>query len=317
MKHIYLFVLVMTFLSTAVESQETHFSQFYTTSVYLNPALAGIQEESKLTLNYRNQWPQIQNSFITQNVTFETNLSSQNNGLGVNVYRDKAGDGMLTSTAFSGVYAHEIKLSKTLYLRVGMKAGFVQRNVAWNRLVFEDMIDSREGIVYNSQQKVGEATSYFDASSGVFIYSKKYYGGFSANHINQAETGLINKNGTSKLKRGYTLHGGAKYQLNGSSDYSISPNIIISKQGTFTKYNFGAYIEANSFVFGLWYANSESMVMIFGVKGKHFQIGYSYDLYPSSMMGINLNSHEISYVQTFNKPKNRPKKYRTTSCPKF
>tara|TARA_R110002049_G_scaffold20846_10_gene76628 strand:+ start:1280 stop:2233 length:954 start_codon:yes stop_codon:yes gene_type:complete len=317
MKNFYLFILALNISLFTVSSQETHFSQFYTTSVYLNPALAGIQHNPKVTINYRNQWPEIQNSFITQNVTFETNISRFNNGIALNVYRDKAGDGMLTTTSFSGVYAHEIKLNKEIRLRVGMKAGFVQRNVAWDKLVFEDMIDSREGVVHSSQQKVGEAINYFDISSGLFVYSKKLYGGLSTNHLNQAQAGLINKNGNSKLQRSYNLHGGAKFQINGNSEHSFSPNVIISKQGTFTKYNLGAYIEANAFVFGLWYGSAKTMIMTFGINTKHFQIGYSYDLYPASMVGANVGSHEISYVQTFNKPKSSSKKYRTVSCPKF
>ena len=317
MKYFYLSFLGIIFCLSAAKSQQTHFSQFYTASMYLNPSLAGIEKESKLTLNYRNHWPQIQNSFITQNVSFETNLSRFNNGLGVNIYRDQAGDGMLTVTSFSGVYAHEIKLSRDLYLRVGVKSGFVQKNVAWDKLIFEDMIDSRDGVVFNTQQKFGEAISYADISSGMFLYSNKYYGGFSVNHLNQAQAGLINENGESKLQRNYTLHGGAKFFFNGNSDYSISPNVILSKQGTFTKFNAGAYIEANFLVLGLWYASCEAIEIIVGVKGNRFQVGYSYDLYSSNLIGRNLGSHEISYVHKFKISSGKTKRYRTSSCPKF
>jgi type IX secretion system PorP/SprF family membrane protein len=317
MRYFYLSIVGIVLCLNAVKSQQTHFSQFYTTSMYLNPSLAGIEKESKLTLNYRNHWPQIQNSFITQNVSVETNLSRFNNGLGVNVFRDQAGDGMLTVTSFSGVYAHEIKLSRDLYLRVGAKSGFVQKNVAWDKLVFEDMIDSRGGIVFNTHQKFGEAISYIDLSSGMFLYSDKYYGGFSVNHLNQAQAGLINKNGKSKLERNYTIHGGAKFLFNGNSGYSISPNVILSKQGNFTKFNAGAYVEANFLVLGLWYASSEAIVFIVGVKTKRFQIGYSYDLYASNVIGKSLGSHEISYVHKFKNTSGKTKRYRTSSCPKF
>lgn len=317
MKNIYLLILgIMLFISSA-SSQQTYFSQFYTTSMYLNPSLTGIDEESKLTLNVQNHWPQIENSFITQNVSFESNLSQFNNGLGVNVYRDQAGDGMLTVTSFSGAYAHELKLSSDLYLRLGVKAGFVQKNVAWDKLVFEDMIDSRDGVVYTTQQKYGETIIYPDLSSGLFIYNDTYYGGFSVNHLNQAQAGLINQNGKSKLERSYTLHGGAKYIMNGNEDYSISPNLILSKQGTFTKLNVGGYIEANHLLFGLWYASTEEMVVMVGVQGNQFQVGYSYDMYPENTIGSSLGSHEISYIQTFKKRKKKRRKYRTTPCPTF
>jgi len=316
MKQLYLFILGTILLSTA-SSQQTYFSQFYTTSMYLNPSLAGIDEEPKLTLNYRNQWPQIKNSYITKNVSFEANLSQFNNGLGVNVYRDQAGDGMLTITSFSGVYAHEFKLSRDLYLRLGIKLGFVQKSVAWDKLIFEDMIDSRDGVVNTSDQKTGEAIIFADHSTGLFLYNDTYYGGFSVNHLNEAKAGLINLSNQSKLQRRYTLHGGAKYKIKGKDDYKISPNVILSNQGTFTKINLGAYIEAKALIFGIWYGSTEEMILMLGVKGNRFQVGYSYDIYPESMAGSSLGSHEISYIQSFKKRKNKRKRYRKAPCPKF
>jgi hypothetical protein len=76
-------------------------------------------------------------------------------------------------------------------------------------------------------------------------------------------------------------------------------------------------VEAKALVVGLWYSSDQAVVMIFGVKTDHFQIGYSYDLYPSTMTGTSLGSHEISYVHTFKQRNRKVKKYRTTSCPKF
>ncbi|MFT6166663.1 MAG: type IX secretion system PorP/SprF family membrane protein [Vicingaceae bacterium] len=317
MKKIYLLLSGIIFLASLAVSQQTHFSQFYTTSIYINPALAGIDEESKFTLNYRNQWPQIQNSFITQNATFETNLSKFNNGLGFSAYRDQAGDGLLTTNAYNAAYAHEIKMRKGLYLRLGLKAGFVQKKIAWDKLIFEDMIDPRDGVVYTTKQSFGENVSYADLSSGMLLYTEKYYIGFSANHLNQPRVSLMNWNSGSRLQRNFILHGGAKFELAGNSDYTFSPNVIINKQGTFTKFNIGSYFEAKSLVLGLWYASTESMIFIVGVKGNRFQVGYSYDLSSSKMIGSNIGSHEISYTQTFKKKSNRRKKYRTTSCPTF
>lgn len=315
MKQSILFFCVIIFFFNLAEAQQTHFSQFYSTSVYLNPTLAGMEEGSNLSLNYRNHWPQIQNSFITKNASFESNLPNMNGGFAINAYRDQAGDGMLSVSSYSGVYAYEIRLKNKLHLRAGLKAGFVQKNVAWDQLIFEDMIDSREGVVYNTQQQFGEAISYFDLASGLMIFNELFYTGLSINHINRAEAGLINQNGTSQLHRNYTLHGGAKFSFNKSN--SISPNFLISKEGSFTKVNLGLYAEANALILGLWYANSNAMVFTAGINSKRFRIAYSYDLHSSTLIGSNLGSHELSFIQFFKKSKDKSRKYRTTPCPKF
>ena len=44
-------------------AQDLHFSQFYAAPLYLNPAFAGTAGGPRFILNYRNQWPGINNAF--------------------------------------------------------------------------------------------------------------------------------------------------------------------------------------------------------------------------------------------------------------
>ena len=309
-------ILILILLSAnTLFAQDTHFSQFYSSSVYLNPALAGIEEESKMVLLHRDQWPGLKNSFVSQNFSFEGRSEELNSGFGINAYSDKAGEGQMTTMAFSGVYAYEIKINKDLYIRSGMKAGVVQKYIDWNSLVFEDMIDSRGGVVSATQQKETQDLIYLDLSAGIMIYGPRYYGGFSVDHLNGAKEGLINE--SSLMQRRLTIHGGARFELPHSSDYAISPNILYSKQGEFTKLNVGMYVEANVISLGLWYGSQQTMIMSLGIHIKRSQIAYSYDLTSSAMTGTSMGSHEISFIQRFKAAKPRKRRYKTTPCPKF
>lgn len=317
MKHTATLLLLIIYFFNVSLAQDTHFSQFYASSSYLNPALTGIEEESKLTLNYRNQWPELENSFITYNAAFEKQMTALNSGLGINLFRDFAGDGMLSTTAINANYAYEVKITEEVRVRAGIRIGLIQKSINWNDLVFEDMIDARRGVIYNTQQTFGEPVSFVDLSSGIFVYNETFYGGIALDHLNEAKDGLINQEGQSRLQRRINIHGGAKFKNLRNSDRSISPNLLISKQGSFTKINTGIYFETSPIIFGLWYASDKSMILMTGIHAKRFRIAYSYDLYTSKMIGSSVASHEISYTQTFKKVGKRKKRYRTTPCPVF
>lgn len=299
-----------------LKAQETHFSQYYASSAYLNPSLVGIDDGIKANWNYRNQWPEIKNSFITHSISLDNQFTSNKAGIGINVLNDRAGDGTLSITSLGGVYAHSIKLNRKLFLRAGMKFSYVQKDVDWSELVFEDMIDSRNGVTHSTQQRMGSNLSFLDLSAGFFIYNDIYFGGIAVDHLSEPGGGLVNENGNSKLLRKYTMHGGAKFQVNHSKHYSVSPNILISRQGNFNKMNVGLYFETAALIIGTWYSNDEAMILLLGLKGKSFKIGYSYDIHTSAMTGSSLGSHEISYTQQFGKRK-KTKRYKTITCPAF
>ena len=61
MLRILLFSLVVFFVVglNKTLAQDPQFSQFYAAPLYLNPAFAGSAQEARVGINYRNQWPQI------------------------------------------------------------------------------------------------------------------------------------------------------------------------------------------------------------------------------------------------------------------
>ena len=52
-------------------AQDPHFSQYYAAPTYLNPAFAGTGADHRFIANYRNQWPDISNGFITYAFSYD------------------------------------------------------------------------------------------------------------------------------------------------------------------------------------------------------------------------------------------------------
>ena len=55
----YLIIAVLTIICSQAQAQDPTFTQFYANPVYLNPALAGSHGCPRLSSNYRNEWPQL------------------------------------------------------------------------------------------------------------------------------------------------------------------------------------------------------------------------------------------------------------------
>src|ERR1700704_4073857 len=94
--------LVLVTVSTA---QDPNFSQFFASPLTLNPALTGkFDGVYRFAANYRNQWPSISNAYTTMTASLDMAImksqipETDQFGIGIMAYSDKAGDGALNST---------------------------------------------------------------------------------------------------------------------------------------------------------------------------------------------------------------------------
>ncbi|MBT5403851.1 MAG: type IX secretion system membrane protein PorP/SprF, partial [Crocinitomicaceae bacterium] len=310
-------VLLSVLIALSSTGQDAHFTQFYANPVYLNPALAGLRGCPTVTMNYRNQWPGIKDAYTTYSTSFDKYSEKLKGGVGVNVFHDRSGGGRLTTTAASAVYAYQYQISKKVTIKLGGKATYVNKSIDWNRLVFGDMIDAREGIVYGTQQQFGEPVHYADFSAGALLYTDYFFGGFAVDHLTKPAEGLLNRYATS-LPRKYTFHAGANIPLGKmrKMNRAISPNIMITKQNEFTQVNVGMYLRLRELVVGTWYRNKDSFILLAGIETSKFKFAYSYDVTTSGILQQSMGSHELSY-SIFIPCSNKKKKFRTLHCPVF
>ena len=64
-------LVTILFCFGILKAQDPLFTQFFSNSLQLNPALAGRDLSPRFHTTYRNQWPEINNSFITYNVEYD------------------------------------------------------------------------------------------------------------------------------------------------------------------------------------------------------------------------------------------------------
>ena len=307
-------ILVFTVFLFDLKAQDPQFTQFYANPLYLNPAFAGTARCPRICMNYRNQWPNLTGNYVTYSVSGDLHVDALAGGVGILVTTDDQAHGTLKTTNASLIYSYQAVVNREFSLKFGLQATYMQKSLDRSNLNFGDMIDARRGFVWNTNEPLPQNNkSNADFSAGVLGYSKNYFFGFAANHINQPDEGLI---GVSKLPTKFTVHGGAIIELEKGGESYLSPNILFQSQQNFRQLNLGLYYVKGPFVAGLWYRSGDAVIALIGIKNDNFQAGYSYDVTVSKLAGNTAGAHEIS-VQIKFECKTKRKKYRTISCPSF
>ena len=315
-----LIVVLVVFSSQTILAQDPTFTQFYANPVYLNPAFAGSNNCPRFAMNYRNEWPNLSGNYVTTSASYDQYVKNISGGIGVLITNDQQGKGTIQTSMLGLVYSYHVKVNRKFSLMFGARASWYQKTLDWDKLTFGDMIDPRKGFIYSSGDVPrGGKRGFFDASAGVLGYSKNFFFGFAAHHLNEPNESMII--GNSNLPMRLTGHVGAEIKLGKKSRYnngtSIMPNIIYQYQQGFQELCIGTYIKHNVFTTGIWFRNKDAFIVSLGINSKNFKIGYSYDITVSKLNnGTSHGSHEISLGLNLN-CKAKPTTFRTIACPSF
>ena len=104
-KFVQILILLVILLSTnTLRAQIIQFSQYYAAPLFLAPSYAGVCNGSRISANYRNQWPEV-GAFNTYAIAYDQNMYKINSGIGAMVLRDDAGEGHLALTVVDLCYS--------------------------------------------------------------------------------------------------------------------------------------------------------------------------------------------------------------------
>jgi len=305
---------------TNLMAQDPQFSQFYANPLYLNPAFAGTNICGRLSMNFRDQWPAIQGTYVTYSASYDQHFNNFG-GLGFLVTSDNAAKGTIITNRVGLMYAYQQNILQDLSFSVALQLDVEQKNLGTNGQLFGDRIDPKTG-PGNIYGEVVPATTitYPDFSAGAVVYGNYYQAGFAAHHLLKPNQSLMN--GQSLLPTKFTAHAGLiiplpenkpRYARSGSY---ISPQAIYQQQQDFTELNLGFYAKKGPITGGLWYRTRDAIIVSVGIQKNAFRFAYSYDVTLSKLGFSTLGSHELSAGYRF-KCVNKAKKIKYLECPGF
>ncbi len=333
MRHLYIFIFIVCFFK--MEAQDIQYSQFYAAPLYLNPAFTGANSCSRLSTNYRQQWPGIPGQFKSFLASYDHSFARNNSAVGLLLSKDQAGSGKLGSTSAGFIYSYQLRLTHKWTVNAGLQSTFTQRTVNFYDLYFVDQLLTNSSTSVESP--LAQRVNYFDFSSGVVVFSKRFWGGFAAHHMNTPNQAMMGEK--SPLPVNYSIHTGIQLPVGNSDNAkkgmektSITPTLNYTHQGKFNQLDIGVYYKYEPLVIGVWYRgipitktfgnniNNDALIFSVGFSWERFNFGYSYDITISRLAPSSLGAHEVSLSYQFCDPNSLKKKRtisRTVSCPKF
>jgi type IX secretion system PorP/SprF family membrane protein len=234
-------------------------------------------------------------------------------------------------------YSYRLQLSTNSFIQAGMQGSFIARDANFGRVVLGSQLDINRGSIdYSGSGYAGESqVRDLDAHAGLMYYGRKAWLGASMAHLLQPDISYV-VDGTSRLPRKLSLHGGYRFNLapgnindyfnNTDQERSFSVGFNYKQQGQFSQLDLGTEFYFEPLALGLWYRglptkyglpNHESLVAMIGLGlNSGLDVGYSFD-FPISAYGLGRSggSHEVSIRYVFSSQS--PEKRRYQSLPSF
>lgn len=316
-------MLVIVSMVKHIHAQDVNYTQFYADKLNLNPALTGSSPCKRAFVSYRNQWPNLGNTYVTYTASYDQGVSLLNGGLGFRIMYDQQGGGNFSHLRAEVSYAYHLKLTKEIALLLGLQGGLVQFGQNATGLIFPNQTNYTTTLGPSTEQ-VALATAYnFDGAGGFAVYGSNFYVGAAVHNLMQVEVAP-----DIRIPMKITAHAGMKFVINSSKRFgydifTISPNLIAQIQGNNKKLNYGLYLQYNKLVFGAWAKNTSwtsfsAVSLLFGVDTDKWRVAYSYDINTTKLSLPAGGAHEITAGYFFDcQKKSKYKGVGTITCPSF
>jgi len=329
MKHILLSILSTCILAVSTQpmfGQSPVFSQYYATSLYLNPALSGLEKDIYMGMNYRSQWSNVGLPFTTFQFSFIKPILRPGTrvkhlgGVGATFLNDVAGPNKefkSQAIMLSGAYNFHLTRYGNNILSVGIQTGVWQQRVNYSNLQWSTQYSAALGFdgslagengslnnqVFNPLLNAG--IMWFYTSRGRLSTSSiSAFSGIAASNIIQPRSfsGVTHEPSAILFK----LHGGFSSVWNRKLE--ISPNYLLQYQNHRFQVNLGTYFsyylqpphlhnsKSTKVIVGAWYRLQDAFILSTGFSNRSWNLGFSYDTNVSSLsrnFGF-ANAYEVS-----------------------
>jgi type IX secretion system PorP/SprF family membrane protein len=304
MKKILSTLMVCVALTGVLYAQDPNFSQFFASPLTLNPALTGKFDGSyRIAGNYRNQWPTIQNAFVTKTVSVDFGILKNRladidqMGVGILAVTDRAGDGVLV-TNYAGLslsYHKGLDENGFHQIGAGFQGTYVNKRLDVNKVYFADQLTPLgfTGVTSEIFSAKQINVSYVDINAGILYNGStngynNFYIGASMYHINRPKESF--QGGQYLLSPRTTLQAGGKipvgsyHGLHISAIHSIQAKAHNTTVGGAFSYNVNNDDEnPTNLYIGAWYRFNDAAIPYIGLEFKGLHIGASYDANTSSL----------------------------------
>lgn len=273
-----------------IAQQETQYSQWMWNHLSYNPALAGIQNCSKVKTMSRVQWVGFDGAPVSNLVTFTTPIKTKRTqmftprqGFGIKFERDNIGP--FSTNGLSLMYAIHFNFTQETRISFGLGLG-----------VKQSTFSNRNITTYEPDPATQKSSTFYTpiATFGTWWDGKNYYVGLTLDQLTTSKWSGVGVESYYRLH--YNLSSGFRYVVNES--FTIVPNLLVKKTiDSPMSIDLNAFLDfKDAFKIGLGLRNNESFLGMMQVRFKeHYAFGYSVDFISSKINTVALLTHEFSF----------------------
>ena len=222
-------LILFLFISLFIKGQDVSFSQFDLNMLYMNPALAGYEQNCRILTTRRNQWIGITEKFNSNIIEFNLTSNIKKRRIsggeinwtgGIYFIEDRANTVFKTYKIGIVPWTFHFQLPKSIYISFGLQNTMHFNTLDWNKLIFSDQINDYNNAVTASSAALPafySQNSFLDPSFG-FILTKHSdqnkksnntsFIGFAWHHLYPPMQSFYNDQGeATKIPQKFTFHG--------------------------------------------------------------------------------------------------------------
>lgn len=307
------FILLLLLICSLTYGQQLPlFSQYLYNKFLINPAVAGSDGYTSVSLTARDQWVgysgaprtyafswqtrMLKKSYILKSTNIKKQVfrpkSDGKVGFGAYIFSDK--NGLIQRTGFQAAYSYHMWLANSTQLSFGLAFTGYYYKIDEKQINFED---PNEPWLNNNLRR---GVFVPDMTAGAYLLNAKYSVGFSADQLSEAAAkigGPAYKN--LSMSRTYYLFG--SYDFSEGTITIIQPSFLLKMSEQFKpQVDIGAtYIYNQGFWAGLAYRTSGAIIANIGVKYQNMFFGYAYDYTTQEIQTLTYGTHEITLAVKF------------------
>jgi len=290
-----LIVLMGAFFMHSQAQTDPIFTQYMNSIQTVNPAYAGMWQKVGIQVLARQYYVGQTGAPVTRAVNLYSPVKNENNGIGLDISDDRIGyEKRLTVTAD---YAYQVRLDWQTYLRLGLKAGFIN----YENLLTKYKLDPYDtpDVMFMEDVDINFMVSW---GIGAMVYNKDYYISFSIPQIinNNFQANRNNYSSLAELKYGYLIGG---YIFGKQRQIRFKPSFMFKGAiGGRIQLDLSANVEfRNKFWIGAMYRTNNTVAAVLQLTVmKNVKLGYAVDYSLSQeFRKYQLGTHEIRVVYEY------------------
>jgi type IX secretion system PorP/SprF family membrane protein len=281
------------------------------TALGMNPSFAGNGKGLRLTYNYNYEWPELNDNYNTHILSLDTYVKALRGGVGVVLISDVLGHNKFSTKGAEVIYSPKFKLFGKTTIEPALKYGYYKKNVAWDQLKTNQLIDARTGTLSTQistqiSEEVNESSTssdnYSNLGLSLLLNTSKLYIGFAYDHLLSADYNLGGNSETINVPGKLTAQvGGSIVPVKDIDFLILSPSLHFIKLGGYDKVWLCNVLEISQLFIGTSYSLSDEYLFSLGYDNNILRVSYSYGK-TKSMVGQNAKKqslHQLGLIFNF------------------